>query len=179
MFPMAIVARTSVPPGQLAAAVRQIGFEIDPVVPVAELQPYTTLVAGTLGRPRLLGFLLSIFAAAGLLLGLIGVYGVVAYRVRQREREIGIRLALGAEPSRMAQGVVAQGLGHAVAGLAIGLPAAFLLSRVMTSVVFGVTPRDPLTYTVTAGRGPFNHAGRLLPPRPPCLSGRPERRPPI
>ena len=83
---------------------------------------------------------------AGLLLGLVGVYGVVAYRVRQREREIGIRLALGAEPSRMAQGVLAQGIGHALVGLAIGLPAAFLLSRVMSTVVFGITTRDPLTF---------------------------------
>jgi predicted permease len=147
MFPMAIVARTSTPPAQLAAAVRQAAFEIDPLVPVAELQPYTALVASTLGRPRLLSFLLLVFAATGLLLGLIGVYGVVAYRVRQREREIGIRLALGAEPGQMAKGVLAQGLFHALGGLALGLPLAFVLSRVMSSVVFGVTPRDPLTFT--------------------------------
>ena len=124
----------------------RLAFEIDPVVPVAELQPYTTLIAGTLGRPRLVGFLLTIFAAAGLALGLVGVYGVVAYRVRQREREIGIRLALGAHPSTMAKSVVAQGMRHAAAGVAIGLPAAFLLSRVMASMVFGVTTHDPLTF---------------------------------
>ena len=146
MFPMAMVARTLGPPEHIAAAVRQAAFEIDPVVPVAELQPYTTLIAGTLGRPRLLSFLLAVFAGAGLLLGLVGVYGVAAYRVRQREREIGIRLALGAEPSRMAQGVLAQGISHALIGLAIGLPAAFFLSRVMSSVVFGVTTRDPVTF---------------------------------
>jgi putative ABC transport system permease protein len=147
MFPMAMVVSTQGPPEQIAAAVRQAAFEIDPVVPVAELQPYTTMIAGTLGRPRLLSFLLTVFAGAGLLLGLVGVYGVVAYRVRQREREIGIRLALGAEPSRMAQGVFAQGVGHAAIGLAIGLPAAFFLSRVMSTVVFGITTRDPLTFT--------------------------------
>jgi putative ABC transport system permease protein len=147
MFPMAMIARTQGPPEQIAAAVRQLAFEIDPVVPVAEMQPYTALVAGTIGRPRLIGFLLTIFAAAGLALGLIGVYGVVAYRVRQREREIGIRLALGAQPSTMATSVVAQGAGHAAAGIAIGVPAAFLLSRVMGSVVFGVTTHDPLTFT--------------------------------
>ena len=147
MFPMAMVARTSGPPEQIAAAVRQAAFEIDPVVPVAEMQPFTTLIAGTLGRPRLLSFLLTIFAAAGLGLGLIGVYGVVAYRVRQREREIGIRLALGARPASMATIVVTQGVQHAIAGIAIGLPAAFLLSRVMSSMVFGVTTHDPLTFT--------------------------------
>ena len=148
MFPMAMVVRTAGPPEQLAAAVRQAAFEIDPVVPVAEMQPFTTLIAGTLGRTRLLSFLLTIFAAAGLGLGLIGVYGVVAYRVRQREREIGIRLALGARPASMAKAVVRQGVQHAVAGIAIGVPAAFLLSRVMRSMVFGVTTHDPLTFTL-------------------------------
>jgi putative ABC transport system permease protein len=146
MFPMAMVARTQGPPEQIAAAVRQRAYEIDPVVPVAEMQPYTTLISGTLGRPRLVGFLLTMFAAAGLALGLIGVYGVVAYRVRQREREIGIRLALGAHPSTMATSVVAQGAAHAAIGVAIGVPAAFLLSRLMGSVLFGVTTHDPLTF---------------------------------
>ena len=146
MFPMAMVARTQGPPSQIAAAVRQIGFEIDPVVPIAEMQPYTTMIAATLGRPRLVGFLLTIFAAAGLALGLVGVYGVVAYRVRQREREIGIRLALGAHPSMMAKNVVTQGVAYAAAGIALGVPAAFLLSRLMASLLFGVTTHDPLTF---------------------------------
>jgi putative ABC transport system permease protein len=147
MFPMAMVARTQGPPEQIAAAVRQLAFEIDPVVPVAEMQSYTTLIAGTLGRPRLVSVLLTVFAATGLALGLVGVYGVVAYRVRQREREIGIRLALGAHPSTMAKTVVAQGLWHAAAGVALGVPAAFLLSRVMSSMLFGITTHDPLTFT--------------------------------
>jgi putative ABC transport system permease protein len=147
MFPMAMVVRTQGPPEQIGAAVRQAAFEIDPVVPIAEMQPYTTMIAGTLGRPRLVGYLLTIFAAAGLVLGLVGVYGVVAYRVRQREREIGIRLALGAKPKEVARRVIAQGAWHAVAGVAIGLPAAFFLSRVMASLLFGVTTRDPLTFT--------------------------------
>jgi predicted permease len=147
MFPMTMVVRTQGPPEQIGAAIRQAAFEIDPVVPVAEMQPYTTMIAGTLGRPRLLGYLLTIFAAAGLALGLVGVYGVVAYRVRQREREIGIRLALGAKPKEVARRVIAQGATHAIAGVAIGLPAAFFLSRVMASLLFGVTARDPLTFT--------------------------------
>ena len=147
MFPMAMIVRTQGPPEQLGAAVRLAAFDIDPVVPVAELQPYTTMIAGTLGRPRLVGYLLTIFAAAGLALGLVGVYGVAAYRVRQREREIGIRLALGAKPKEVARRVIAQGAWHAVAGVAIGLPAAFFLSRVMASLLFGVTTRDPLTFT--------------------------------
>ncbi len=88
---------------------RQAAFAVDPTIPVAELQPLTALVAGSLGRPRLLAMLLSVFAAVGLALGVVGVYGVVAYRVRQREREFGIRLALGAAPDRIAQSVLRQG----------------------------------------------------------------------
>ena len=146
MFPMAVVMRSSGDPAQLANAVRQAAFAIDPTIPVAELQPFTSLIASSLGRPRLLAMLLSVFAGAGLALGVIGVYGVVAYRVKQREREFGIRLALGAAPDHIARSVVRQGVGHALAGLAIGLPAAFLLARLMQSVIFGITAHDPLTF---------------------------------
>jgi putative ABC transport system permease protein len=146
MFPMAFVVRTTADPAQLAGAVRQAAFAVDPTIAVAELQPLTSLIAGTLGRPRLLTMLLSVFAAAGLTLGLIGVYGVVAYRVRQQEREFGIRLALGAGADQIARGVLKQGLIYAAAGLAVGIPAAFALTRLMESVVFGVTTRDPVTF---------------------------------
>jgi putative ABC transport system permease protein len=147
MFPMAFVVRTAGEPSQIAAGVRQAAFAVDPTIPVAELQPLTSLIAGSLGRPRLLALLLSVFAAVGLMLGVVGVYGVVAYRVRQQEREFGIRLALGAGPDRIAQGVLTQGAWYAVSGLLIGIPAAFALTRVMDSVVFGVTAHDPLTFT--------------------------------
>jgi ABC-type antimicrobial peptide transport system permease subunit len=146
MFPMAFVVRTTGDPALLAAAVRQAAFSVDPTIPVAELQPLTSLIASSLGRPRLLAMLLSIFAAAGLTLGIIGVYGVVAYRVRQRQREFGIRLALGASPRHIARRVIRQGAFHASAGLLVGLPAAFVLTRLMESVVFGVTTHDPLTF---------------------------------
>jgi putative ABC transport system permease protein len=147
MFPMAFVVRTSGDVAQLAAAVRREALAIDPAIPVAELQPLTTLIAASLGRPRLLSMLLLVFAGAGLALAVIGVYGVVAYRVRQREREIGIRLALGGGPFQIARSVFRQGAGYALAGLVVGLPAALALSRLMESVVFGVTTHDALTFT--------------------------------
>ncbi len=147
MFPMAFVLRTTGDPALVGAAVRQAAFAVDPTIPVAELQPLTTLIAGTLGRPRLLAMLLSVFAAAGLALGVIGVYGVVAYRVRQQERELGIRLALGAAPGRIRQAVLKQGAAYAITGLLIGVPAALALTRLMGSVVFGITTHDPLTFT--------------------------------
>ena len=125
---------------------RQAALDVDPSIPVADLQPMSTLIAGSLGRPRLLTLLLSVFAAIGLALGVVGVYGVVAYRVREQERELGIKLALGARPDRILTGVLRQGLAHAAIGLAIGLPAAFALAQLMSSVVFGVTTHDPLTF---------------------------------
>jgi putative ABC transport system permease protein len=146
MFPMAVVVRTSGDPAQLAAAVRQAVYSVDPTIPIAEMQPLPSLIASSLGRPRLLAVLLSVFAAAGLALGVVGVYGVVAYRVRQRQREFGIRLALGAAPRRIARTVVTQGIGYAVAGLVIGLPAAFALTRLMQTVIFGITAHDPVTF---------------------------------
>ena len=91
-------------------------------------------------------FLLGSFAGLALLLASVGLFGVMAYLVSQRTHEIGIRLALGARPTEVARRVIAQGAAHAVAGVAIGLPAAFLLSRVMASLLFGVTARDPLTF---------------------------------
>jgi predicted permease len=148
MFPMAFVVRTQGEPAQIAAAVRQAVFAVDPMIAVAEMQPLTTLIASSLGRPRVLALLLSVFAAVGLALGVVGVYGVVAYRVRQQEREFGIRLALGAAPDRIAQGVLRQGAGYATAGLLIGVPIAFALTRLMESVLFGVTTHDPLTFTI-------------------------------
>jgi ABC-type antimicrobial peptide transport system permease subunit len=126
--------------------VRQAAYAVDPTIPVAELQPLDALLARSLARPRLLTVLLSVFAAVGLLLTVIGVYGVVAYWVRRREREFGIRLALGAAPSHILGGVVRQGGLYAVVGIALALPIAFGLTRLMRSVIYGVTAHDPVTF---------------------------------
>jgi putative ABC transport system permease protein len=173
MFPMAFVVRTAGDPAQLAAAVRQAAYTVDPTVPVAELQPMRALLAQTLARASLLTTLLGVFASAGLLLTIVGVYGVVAYWVRQREREFGIRLALGAAPTRIARGILRQGAIYAAAGIAIALPAAWLLSRVMQSTVYGITARDPLTFitlpvtvlvvTLAAAYFPARRAARVDP----------------
>ena len=156
MFPMAFVVKTdgeavsaseaSARQARVALAIRQAAFAVDPAIAVAEVQPLQSLIAGTLGKPRLLAMLLSLFAAVGLSLGVIGVYGVVAYRVRQQEREFGIRLALGAGPARIARNVARQGFFYAATGLAAGVPAAFMLTRLMDSVLFGVKTHDAATF---------------------------------
>jgi ABC-type antimicrobial peptide transport system permease subunit len=150
-------------------------YAADPTVPVAELQPLDTLLMNSLGKPRLLAQLLSVFAVAGLLLGVVGVYGLVAYTVRQRERELGIRVALGAIPSRIVAMVVGQGALIATIGLAVGLPAAFLLAGVMRGVIFGIELRDPVTFltlpmlvllaAIAASSLPARHAALVDPAR--------------
>ena len=92
--------------------------------------------------------LMTVFGGSALLLAAIGIYGLMAYSVAQRTQEIGIRLALGAGASHVKNMVVFQGLRLAIVGVAIGLGAAFLLSRVLSSFLFGVTARDPLVFTV-------------------------------
>jgi putative ABC transport system permease protein len=146
MFPMAVVVRTSGDPAQLAAAVRQAAYAIDPAVPVAEMQTLNALLAASLGQPRLLTMLLSVFAGVGLLLTIVGVYGVVAYWVRRRAREFGIRVALGAAPTRIARSVLQQGAIFAVIGITLAIPTALALARLMRTVVYDVTTHDPLTF---------------------------------
>jgi len=173
MFPMAFVVRTDGEPSALAAAVRQAAYAVDPTIPVAELQPLEALLARSLARPRLLTQLLSVFAGVGLLLTVVGVYGVVAYWVRRREREFGIRLALGAAPARILSGVIRQGAMYAVLGIALALPAAFGLTRLMRSVIYGISTHDPLTFvalpmailsaTLAATYFPARRAARLDP----------------
>lgn len=173
MFPMAFVVRTSGDPAQLAPAIRQAAHVVDPSIPVAEMQPLGALVSGSLARPRLVTMLLFVFASAGLLLTIVGVYGVVAYQVRQHEREFGIRLALGATPRRIVGRVLGQGATFAGFGIVLALPLAWTLSSVMDSLVYGITPRDPLTFvalpltilavTMAASYWPARRAARVDP----------------
>jgi predicted permease len=142
---LAMTLRTSGPPTRVMGAVRDTVRRVDPDVPIADLLPLTTLLRDSLGHPRLMATLLLVFACVGLAIVVSGVYGVVAYSVRRREREMGIRLALGAAPLSVSGLVVRQGVAYAVGGLAIGLPAALAATGVMRSLLFGIQPRDPAT----------------------------------
>ncbi len=143
---LALVVRTSGPPTSVIAGVRESVWAVDPAVPIADMLPLTTLLRDSLGKPRLLATLLLVFASVGLAIVVSGVYGVVAYSVRRRERELGIRLALGAAPRSVGGLVVRQGLFYALAGLAIGAPIALALTGLMRSLLFAVQPRDPATF---------------------------------
>ncbi len=119
--------------------------EADRAVPVVRLRDMNEVFADSIRRPRLLAQLLGAFAVLALLLAAIGTYGVLSYMVTERRREIGIRMALGAERGSVIGQVLKQGLVLAGIGVAAGLAGAFGLTRLVTSLLFGVQPTDPLT----------------------------------
>ncbi len=140
---MTMVVRVAGRPASAAAAVRDAVWSVDPNIAIAGMGPLAGLVRDNLARPRMLATLLFVFAAVGLTIVVCGVYGVVAYSVRRREREMGIRLALGAEPGGVSRLVMRQGVGYAAAGLLAGLPLALAAAGTMRSLLFGIEPRDP------------------------------------
>jgi putative ABC transport system permease protein len=142
---MNIVMRTTQPLDALAGPIRQIVSSLDPALPVVKLQTMDDAFAEAIGRPRLLAQLLGIFAGLAILLAAIGSYGVLSYMVTERRREIGIRMALGADRASVLRMVLRQGLLLTVVGIAGGLAVAFAMNRVLASLLFGVRPSDPAT----------------------------------
>jgi predicted permease len=142
---MNIVMRTTQPLDALAGPIRQIVSSLDPALPVVKLQTMDDAFAEAIGRPRLLAQLLGIFAGLAILLAAIGSYGVLSYMVTERRREIGIRMALGADRASVLRMVLRQGLVLTVVGIAGGLAVAFAMNRMLASLLFGVRPSDPAT----------------------------------
>jgi putative ABC transport system permease protein len=140
---MSVVMRTSTPPGSLAAAVRRAILNLDAELPVSDLQSMDSVVSMSLLPQRLAMTLMTLFALFALALGILGVYGLTAMLVNQRTREIGIRMALGAEPSRVLRLILARGTAISLVGTALGLPGAFVLTRGMGNLLYGVTAHDP------------------------------------
>ena len=147
---MSLVIRSSVPPDSLASAVRASVAALDPNLPVYGIQTMDDLVAGQVASQRFNSYLLAAFAVLALLLAAVGIYGVLAYTVSQRTREIGIRLALGAESRNVRRMIVGHGLGIALFGIGIGLAASLGLTRVMRSLLYAVKPSDPATFAAVS-----------------------------
>jgi predicted permease len=137
-----IVLRTEGDPSGVTPSLRRAVQELDPTIALAEVATGDELVSGALVAPRYLSVLVAMFAVAALVLSVVGVYGVMAYFVDQHTREIGIRLALGGEPSTMRRMVVWQGLRLVIAGVAVGVAAALLGGRLITTLLYGVSPTD-------------------------------------
>jgi putative ABC transport system permease protein len=148
--PAALVARATLAPESLTAAVRRETQALDKELPLYDIKTTRQLLAETLAARRFTLWLSGLFAALALVLAVIGIYGVIAYSVSQRTRELGIRLALGAQPGEVLKLVVGQGMRLALAGVGIGLAAAFALTRLMLSLLFGVSATDPLTFIMIA-----------------------------
>jgi predicted permease len=142
---MNIVLRTTLPTAALLPTVERVVHGVDPSVPVARFRAMDEVFADAIRRPRLLADLVGVFALLALLLAAIGTYGVLAYMVTEQRRDIGIRLALGADRRRVLGEVMARGLRFTVIGLAAGVTIALVVNRVIASLLFGVQPTDPTT----------------------------------
>ncbi len=140
-----LLIRTASEPSQYVAALRQALREIAPNQAVTDVQPLTQVLAESIAPQRFRTALLSLFALVAVLLAGLGIYGVMNYSVSQRTREIGIRVALGAETRDVLRLVLRQGLTLALAGVALGVAASLALTRLMKSFLFGVSATDPLT----------------------------------
>ena len=147
---VSVVARTSVPPSSVAHALRQSVQAIDREQPVSTTATLDEIVSRSTGQRRFSLLLVGVFATAALFLTAIGLYGVVSYFVSLRTHEIGVRLALGATRGEILGLVVRQGMRLALVGVAVGLGAAFAVTRLLSGLLFGISATDPATFAATA-----------------------------
>ncbi|HEY7636014.1 MAG TPA: ABC transporter permease [Gemmatimonadales bacterium] len=148
---MILTARVAGDPMRVVAVLRRTLAELDSQVPLSNVRTMRDRVAESAARPRASAGLLALFAATALLLALVGVYGVIAYGVTQRTRELGIRVALGARPREILRLVMRQGMAPVVAGISVGVICGLAGSRLLRSMLFQVEPTDLLTYIAVIG----------------------------
>ena len=147
---VAIIARTSVDPASLGPSLTSIVQSLDRETPVTRILPMTELMSAAVARQRLSTVILAVFAGVAILLAAVGLYGVVSHGVTERTREIGVRMALGAERASVLRLFVFGGIKLAAVGTAVGLAGAYLLSKWIETLLFQVKPTDPATFAIVA-----------------------------
>src|SRR6266498_1886537 len=147
---MTLVVRAANGPNMLIGVVQKEAHALDSELPVFEIRTLDQYLASSVAEPKFSALLLGLFAGLALILSCIGLYGVMSYVVAQRTRELGIRMALGAQTRDVLKLVIRQGIGLTLLGAAIGVAVAVALTRMMKSWLFGVSPTDPLTFAVAA-----------------------------
>jgi putative ABC transport system permease protein len=145
VFELSLVVRTAGDPLAQANSIRALARQIDPNQPITGIQTMEENVSQSIAEPRFRTVLLSVFAGIALALAAVGIFGVMSYSVAQRTRELGLRIALGSSRGRVLQLVLAHGLRLTLLGIVIGLVATFLLTRLVSSMLFNVPPYDPVT----------------------------------
>jgi predicted permease len=148
---MSVVMKTAVSPASVSEAARRAVYSVDPNMPVANVRTLEDIVSRSISQPRFYMTLLAVFAAVALVLAAIGIFGVLSYAVAQRTREIGIRMALGAQERTVLGLVVRQAMALAGGGVAIGVVCALLLSRsLVAALLFSTSPHDAVTFATVA-----------------------------
>jgi putative ABC transport system permease protein len=145
-----VVVRSSLSASSVAAGIRQAVRSIDKNLPVTDIEPLNDALGKSISQERFRTFLLGSFSAIALMLAAVGIFGVMSYSASQRTHEIGIRIALGAGRREVLRLILGQGMKLALFGLGIGVVAAFLLTRLMSSLLYGVSATDPVTFASVA-----------------------------
>jgi putative ABC transport system permease protein len=145
-----LAVRTQPNPNAVIGAIQSSVWALDKTRPITAIKTIEELIAEHNAAPKSQSLLLAIFGALGLILAIIGVYGVMSYLVTQQTREIGIRIALGADPGKILRMVITRGVKLALIGVAIGLVASFALTRFLSSLLYNTSPTDPITFTAVA-----------------------------
>ncbi|HTX77793.1 MAG TPA: FtsX-like permease family protein [Terracidiphilus sp.] len=147
---MQVVLRTKADPVSVTGAARQIVRDLDPAVPLADVSTLATLTRDSMASDRFSMLLVGFFGVTALLLATVGLYGVIAYATGQRTREIGIRMALGAQRRTILRMILSEGLRLAGGGILLGVAAALGMGRLLRGFLYGVRPSDPLTLSSVA-----------------------------